>query len=1372
MAVATVLCLAGADDALARVAPAPARSIPSRGEAVPFAPTLTPSLSGSAVEGVILTTDSLAASLQPLADFQTRTGHPTVVRTLATVRADDPRSNDLAQAIRSFLTRARTLWGTEWVLLAGDHESIPLRMVRVDFPYVEDIPSDVYYSDLDGTWDADGDGLYGEVADGLDMDPDLEVGRLSVSNRLDAETQVAKLLRYRRVPPIAAASSQLYLAEVLFPRAWSVGELIQIDGAVQAESLRAHAPACATIDRLYENHFAYPGTQPLTKANVIEALGRSHGIVQHLGHGARSQISVGNELIAMADLAAPSFSESTFLWVSSNCASAAVDFDCFAEALLRKPGGAVAYVGATRDEWPGVSNIVAETFADAALPKQGTGTPLGKAVSAARRALLPLAGGATTQRWGFFETILLGDPTLRAWNCAPKTLAVTRPSTVPLGAAGFAVSVSSGGAPVESALVVALKEGEDFRAVFTDAAGAAWVPFLPASVGPFSFTVSGANAIAFEDSLQVTGPSSAHFRLVSLSDDDSVHGDGDGRADAGERFGISGMVENNGTSPSGNPLTIDVEALSGGLVVEQGTATLPSIAAGGSVALPSSLRILATSEPNEPRSAQVRLIARDASRADTVVVGVEIGAPALLLATSTFADTAPGDGDGIPEAGETSGWTWTLANTGTGAARGVTIRARTPAPGVTLLDSVATVGDLAPGSPAAASTPIRFALSAAVSGRLFDLHLLDSRGHASVLPVSRGGVPAAPVGLHVNSSSSTRISLGWTASPQAGLLGYHLYRAFDDGSPMVRVTVAPVRAIPEFENAGLALLSRYRYSVSAVDSSGNEGALSAPLVASTTPPAAPGWPAGLGQPTSSNVCIGDLDGDGLPELVVGADYLYAFHADGTEVRDGDANPVTTGIFSTLLHNIASSPAIADVDLDGTPEIIAASWNDSLVAVFRPDGTLLPGWPKKGSAPFWSSPAIGDIDGNGGPDIVIGSNSSRIYAWHADGSEVRDGDSNAATDGVLFVPIGTVISSPAIADLDGDNVREIVFGTSAGRVYVMHHDGVVAGWPFVASGLFSSSPAIGDIVPGGAREIVMASSGDSVYVLSAAGTRAPGWPRPLELTTGNGRTPSAALAPLRAHLGDPSLHVVIAGADGAVRAYEPSGAVIAGFSSLSFGASTEASPTVADLEGDGACEIVIAAEDRRLYAYRYDGAAVSGFPIEIGAEARSTPAIWDLDGDGAAEIALAGWDRKLHVWRYPGNFSPLSAPWPMWRHDNWHTGLMSFPILTHAEPPPAPGPGLAPPARPWLSQNRPNPFNPSTVIGFGVPGPERADVRLRVYDVSGRLVSTLVSRRFDPGYHEVRWDGRADRGGALASGVYLLRAEIGPATFSRKLALIR
>jgi flagellar hook assembly protein FlgD len=64
------------------------------------------------------------------------------------------------------------------------------------------------------------------------------------------------------------------------------------------------------------------------------------------------------------------------------------------------------------------------------------------------------------------------------------------------------------------------------------------------------------------------------------------------------------------------------------------------------------------------------------------------------------------------------------------------------------------------------------------------------------------------------------------------------------------------------------------------------------------------------------------------------------------------------------------------------------------------------------------------------------------------------------------------------------------------------------------------------------------------------------------------------------------------------------------------------------------------------------------------------------------------------------------------------------------------------------------------------------VSLRVFDIAGRRVATLVSRKLDPGYHEVRWDGRTDRGVALGSGVFFLRAEIGPAHFTRKLVLVR
>lgn len=79
----------------------------------------------------------------------------------------------------------------------------------------------------------------------------------------------------------------------------------------------------------------------------------------------------------------------------------------------------------------------------------------------------------------------------------------------------------------------------------------------------------------------------------------------------------------------------------------------------------------------------------------------------------------------------------------------------------------------------------------------------------------------------------------------------------------------------------------------------------------------------------------------------------------------------------------------------------------------------------------------------------------------------------------------------------------------------------------------------------------------------------------------------------------------------------------------------------------------------------------------------------------------------------------------------------------------------PPAH--LAQNYPNPFNPLTTIRFSTEAAARA--RLAVFDVRGRLVTTLLNGRVSPGEHEIRWSGRCDSGAPAASGVYLYRLDI-------------
>lgn len=70
----------------------------------------------------------------------------------------------------------------------------------------------------------------------------------------------------------------------------------------------------------------------------------------------------------------------------------------------------------------------------------------------------------------------------------------------------------------------------------------------------------------------------------------------------------------------------------------------------------------------------------------------------------------------------------------------------------------------------------------------------------------------------------------------------------------------------------------------------------------------------------------------------------------------------------------------------------------------------------------------------------------------------------------------------------------------------------------------------------------------------------------------------------------------------------------------------------------------------------------------------------------------------------------------------------------------------------LSQNYPNPFNPSTTIRYALP--EDANVRLRVYDIAGRLVKTLIQGTQNAGYYYVMWDGTDNAGKATASGIYI------------------
>jgi hypothetical protein len=83
---------------------------------------------------------------------------------------------------------------------------------------------------------------------------------------------------------------------------------------------------------------------------------------------------------------------------------------------------------------------------------------------------------------------------------------------------------------------------------------------------------------------------------------------------------------------------------------------------------------------------------------------------------------------------------------------------------------------------------------------------------------------------------------------------------------------------------------------------------------------------------------------------------------------------------------------------------------------------------------------------------------------------------------------------------------------------------------------------------------------------------------------------------------------------------------------------------------------------------------------------------------------------------------------------------------------------------------PNPFSGSTVVRFNAG--KDTEIRLRVFDLTGREVRTFKHRTAAEGFQEIRWDGRDQNGKPLASGVYFYEIHAGKRSVTRKLALLR
>jgi len=468
--------------------------------------TLMPSLDGHTVDYVIITSENLASEFQNLAEWKTRRGLFTQVRTTEWIEGNY-RGADLQEKIRRFIQDAYRYWGTIFVLLGGDAGVVPVRYVPWEpWPaYVPDlrIPTDIYYSDIADTssgpdlysynYDSNHDGRFGDIYNGdvMDQHSDVFLGRAPVATKAQAENFVAKVIAYETRPPGGYASRFLMMAS---------GKLACNNEAVNLSPLQSEAPWVDSYELYYPvsdtAESLWQGDAALDAAAAMQELNKGYHIVYHFDHGGIYQLGTapasGGGWLYLSNADQMSNAGKPSIIVTPACAVNAFDYSSFASQLLNNTeGGALAFIGNSRVGWSSQASQCQIFFMNLFGNRNNfLGGNFG---------FMQDAGNEYTR----FSMNLLGDPSLRVWTDEPASFEVTHPSSLNQSDSVLVIVVSGGGAS-QMFEVCLYKKGDVFAFQEITGSGNASFTIHPSDTGMLYVTVSGKNIRPYLGTCHIT----------------------------------------------------------------------------------------------------------------------------------------------------------------------------------------------------------------------------------------------------------------------------------------------------------------------------------------------------------------------------------------------------------------------------------------------------------------------------------------------------------------------------------------------------------------------------------------------------------------------------------------------------------------------------------------------------------------------------------------------------------------------------------------------------------------------------------------------------------------------------------------------------
>ena len=629
---------------------------------------------------------------------------------------------DNQEKIRNYIIQEYQNNGIMMVVLGGDVNIVPYRgffcQVQSSSLYESnDIPADLYYNGLDGTWNDNNDGRWGEPGED-DLMPEIGVSRMSFKTATELQNMIHKTLSYQQNPVLGEFHKVILAGEHLYDNPTSNGSdyLELLIGTHDDNGYTTVGyPTDYNFTKLYEELGTWSGSA------LKQAINAGTSYVHHDGH-ANSGYVAGWYGVSNSDFSGANGVDHNYTFFhSQGCDCGAFDENCILEKMVTIENFAVAVIGNSRYGWfnegqtEGPGCHLEREMTDAQWGDRFGWLSIAQAIGKCETAPWVTAPGQWEEgalRWNFYDMNILGDGVVNVWLDEPMTAIVDAPAQVVIGTPSIEVTVTDqNGNGLMNYRCLVYMDNEVIAMGATDENGVAEIEFDGGlqNVGTMIMKVSGVNSYP-QDVEMMAVPSNTPYVVY-----ENYSLNGGTQMEYNGSYSFNMTVKNVGSVNASN-VTATISCESEYVTISQPTATVGNVAGSQSVTLENAFAFTVSDAVPNNTNVRFNITCTDGTETWESHFNARIYAPEFVLVSAVL-ETSTG---GALNPGDSGTVHFTLANNGGAAVPSAVFRIFNSHGDISINTTEWTYGEIAAGQEFTADMEFLLSYSAEI-GALYQL---------------------------------------------------------------------------------------------------------------------------------------------------------------------------------------------------------------------------------------------------------------------------------------------------------------------------------------------------------------------------------------------------------------------------------------------------------------------------------------------------------------------------------------------------------------------------------------------------------------------------------------------------------------------------